>query len=106
MTAGKAKRQDGDPWPRWMTVETCAAYIDRSIRGIEGLVRRGSIPFVKQGALIYFDRDRIDRWMENGGRRHAAQAQKARGADADVVRAPGSCTHQKVVSAANKTDYD
>lgn len=68
----------GHQWPRWMTTDTCAAYIDRTVRGIEGLVRRGLIPFVKQGGRVYFDRDAIDRWMMNAGRRRAQRVQRLR----------------------------
>jgi excisionase family DNA binding protein len=54
------------PWPRWMTTETCAAYIDRTVHGVRALVKRGSIPFVKQGGTLYFDRDAIDDWIATG----------------------------------------
>jgi excisionase family DNA binding protein len=50
-------------WPRWLTTKTVARYIDRSERGIRGLIQRGAIPFVKQGGTLYFDRFVIDRWM-------------------------------------------
>lgn len=54
-------------WPRWMTTPTCAAYIDRTIQGVQGLLKRGRIPFVKQGGRVYFDRFVIDDWMATAG---------------------------------------
>lgn len=50
--------------PRWLTVETLAVYISRSVAAVRGLVRRRQIPYVKQGVTVYFDRHVIDNeWM-------------------------------------------
>jgi len=52
-------------WPRWMTVPTLGEYIDRTEQAIRGLVKRGRVPFVISGGRVYFDRLKIDEWMEN-----------------------------------------
>jgi excisionase family DNA binding protein len=50
---------------RYMTVKDCAAYLGRTVRAIEGLVRRDQIPVIRLGRRVQFDKDRIDRWMQN-----------------------------------------
>jgi hypothetical protein len=51
-------------WPRWLTVPTCARYIDRSETATRTLAARGNIPCVKQGDRLYFDRLLVDQWMQ------------------------------------------
>jgi excisionase family DNA binding protein len=52
-------------WPRWMSVDTLARYIDASPQRIRKLVARRAIPFVQEapGCRVFFDRQEIDRWM-------------------------------------------
>lgn len=62
--ATSSEQIPSDGWPRWMTVATCAEYIDRTPWAIRGLMKQGVIPFLKQGGTIYFDRFVIDHWMQ------------------------------------------
>lgn len=49
---------------RYMSVRTCATYLDRTVKAIYHLVADGRIPYRKlPGGRIVFDRDAIDRWI-------------------------------------------
>ena len=52
-------------WPRWMSVETAAQYLDISVERLRKLVARGRIPFVQEGpgCRVFFDRTELDAWM-------------------------------------------
>jgi hypothetical protein len=47
-----------------MTVDTCARYLDRTPKAIRALVARQLIPVTRKAGRLYFDRVRIDQWME------------------------------------------
>jgi excisionase family DNA binding protein len=53
--------------PRYLTVAECAVYLGRTPKAIYHLVADGSIPHMRLGRRVQFDRDRIDRWVD----RHA-----------------------------------
>ncbi len=49
---------------RYMSVRTCATYLDRTTKAIYHLIADGRIPYRKlPGGRIVFDRDAIDRWI-------------------------------------------
>lgn len=58
-------------WPRSMSVETAARYIDATPWNVEELCRSGQIVAFKQGKRWTVDRLELDRYVE---RRHAEAA--------------------------------
>ncbi len=44
----------------WLTVPECAAYLNKTKRSIQGLLRRGIIPPRRLGKTIYVDRVALD----------------------------------------------
>lgn len=58
-------------WPRSMSVETAARYIDATPWNVEELCRSGQIVAYKQGKRWTVDRLELDRYVE---RRHADAA--------------------------------
>lgn len=57
---------------RYLTYEQCATYIGRTVRAVEGLVRRGQIPVIRLGARVQFDKEAVDRWMQRHSQRGAS----------------------------------
>jgi excisionase family DNA binding protein len=53
--------------PRFLTVHAAAAYLSLSRRALYHRVERGSIPFLRRGRRLWFDRKALDRWMAAGG---------------------------------------
>jgi hypothetical protein len=66
VNAQRTNEQHDGPYPRWMTVETCARYIDRTPEAIQSLVKRGQIPVIVRAGRRQFDRYVIDEWMKTG----------------------------------------
>jgi excisionase family DNA binding protein len=58
-------RTAGDTWPRWMSVDTVARYLDASPERVRKLVARHEIPYAQEGpgCRLSFDRHAIDTWM-------------------------------------------
>jgi excisionase family DNA binding protein len=52
--------------PRFLTVHAAAAYLSLSRRALYHRVERRSIPFLKRGRRLWFDRTVLDRWMAAG----------------------------------------
>jgi excisionase family DNA binding protein len=52
--------------PRFLTVHAAAAYLSLSRRALYHRVERRSIPFLKRGRCLWFDRTVLDRWMAAG----------------------------------------
>lgn len=52
-----------------MTTQQCATYLGRTVRAIEGLVRRGQIPVIRLGRRVQFDKEAIDRWIHRHSQR-------------------------------------
>jgi excisionase family DNA binding protein len=52
--------------PRFLTVHATAAYLSLSTRAIYHRVERRTIPFLKRGRRLWFDRLALDRWMTAG----------------------------------------
>lgn len=48
---------------RYLSVEEIAVYLGRTVRAIEGLVRRGQIPVIRLGRRVQFDKEDVDRWV-------------------------------------------
>lgn len=48
---------------RYLTVDTCAAYLGRTPKAVRRLVERGELPCIRVGRRVQFDRDKIDSWM-------------------------------------------
>lgn len=61
----------GDVATRYLTYEQCATYIGRTVRAVEGLVRRGQIPVIRLGRRVQFDKEAIDRWVQRHSQRGA-----------------------------------
>lgn len=59
------------PEPRYLDVNTCAAYIGRTPEAVRMLAKRGQIPRIKVGRKLSFDKERIDRWMDRHAQRGA-----------------------------------
>lgn len=55
-------------WPRWLTVETAARYLDRTPTALRSLVQRGAIPCHKVQGRVLFGREELDQWVLSGGR--------------------------------------
>ncbi|MCB0263264.1 MAG: hypothetical protein KDH98_08945 [Calditrichaeota bacterium] len=63
-------------WPRWMSIEIAAAYMCRSKKYVEMLIRTGNLPAIRSkvrksdGSTIYadtrLDREKIDQYMKSG----------------------------------------
>jgi len=63
-------------WPRWMSVDVAAAYMCRSKKYVEMLVRTGTLPAIRSKvknpdgsvsiADTRIDRNKIDKYMESG----------------------------------------
>jgi excisionase family DNA binding protein len=52
--------------PRFLTVHAAAVYLSLSRRALYHRVERRSIPFLKRGRRLWFDRKVLDRWMAAG----------------------------------------
>ena len=66
--AGALPRSTGrEPWPRWMSAETAASYLDCSVERLRKLVARRQIPFAQEGrgCRLEFSRDDLDEWMRS-----------------------------------------
>jgi excisionase family DNA binding protein len=62
MTQAKAVSET----PRFLTVHAAATYLSLSRRALYHRVERRSIPFLKRGRRLWFDRTVLDRWMAAG----------------------------------------
>jgi excisionase family DNA binding protein len=51
---------------RFLNVGEAARYIGRTEKAVYRLVARRSIPFIKHGRRVHFDRLALDRWMARG----------------------------------------
>lgn len=74
VTTASRKRKAPPPPPeetpgRWMDVKQCAAYIRRSVKAVYHLAESGTLPCTPQGRRLFFDKGKIDRWMERHARR-------------------------------------
>jgi excisionase family DNA binding protein len=52
--------------PRFLTVPATAVYLSLSTRALYHRVERRTIPFLKHGRRLWFDRQALDRWMSAG----------------------------------------
>ena len=66
---GRHRGPAAPPPGRFLTVAECARHIGRSAKAVYHLVDAGQIPHMRQGRVIRFDRDKLDRWMEKHSRR-------------------------------------
>jgi len=48
-----------------MTAKELGIYLNLSVYTIYGLVHKRSIPFIKKGNRLYFQKKVIDEWLEN-----------------------------------------
>ncbi len=53
---------DGDRWPRFMRIETAAAYSDIPVDSIRKLIARGVIPVLQEGpgCRVLIEREALD----------------------------------------------
>lgn len=58
-----ARMNDSKP-ARLMTVEQAAVYVGRTPRAMRHLIATKSIPVVREGRSVHFERDALDRWVE------------------------------------------
>lgn len=49
-----------------MTAKELGIYLNLSVYTIYGLVHKRSIPFIKKGKRLYFQKRVIDQWLEHG----------------------------------------
>ena len=52
--------------PRWLDVDAAAQYLCMSRHALYHRIGRRQIPFVKNGQIVRFDRQALDRWMGKG----------------------------------------
>jgi excisionase family DNA binding protein len=50
--------------PRLLTVEQAAQYIGRSVRGLRGMIARGTIPVIKGDGRVMLGRQDLDTWID------------------------------------------
>ena len=53
--------------PRYLDVRGAALYLSLSERALYHRKARRTIPFIKQGGRLLFDRQALDRWMKREG---------------------------------------
>jgi excisionase family DNA binding protein len=60
-------RDDPEPSPEWMNVNTAARYLDVSTERVRKLVARREIPFTQEapGCRVFFSRSDLDAWMRS-----------------------------------------
>lgn len=62
-----------DPFPRVMTVEEVAAYLQISLRSVYNLAAAGEIPAVKIAGQWRFYRPELERWLSRLSRAHVGE---------------------------------
>ena len=65
LVAERLARQDAEPWPEWMSIETAARYLDCTVQRMRKLVARREVPYSQEspGCRVFFHRLELDRWM-------------------------------------------
>lgn len=60
-----ALKEQADHWPKWMSVDTAARYLDVSPERVRKLVARRELPFHQEGrgCRVLFSRSDLDDWM-------------------------------------------
>lgn len=64
---------DTGPYPRVMTVEEVAAYLQISLRSVYNLAAAGEIPAVKIAGQWRFYRPELERWLSRLSRAHVGE---------------------------------
>ena len=59
-----------------MTVETAADYLRMSRSSIYQLTSRFEIPFMKKGKRLYFKKEELRQWIEEGSNKPASKQEK------------------------------
>jgi excisionase family DNA binding protein len=59
-----------------MTVETAAEYLRMSRSSIYQLTSRLEIPFMKKGKRLYFKKEELRQWVEEGSNKPSSQEEK------------------------------
>lgn len=52
----------------FLDIKSLVEYLPLTKSTIYTMVNKGTIPYKKIGSKLIFDRDEIDRWVDNGGK--------------------------------------
>ena len=68
--------KEKSPGDELMTVETAADYLSMSRSNIYQLTSRFEIPFMKRGKRLYFKKEELRQWLEEGSNKPASKQEK------------------------------
>jgi excisionase family DNA binding protein len=51
---------------RYLTIRDAATYLSLTERALYHRIDRRTVPFIKRGRRVWFDRVALDRWMRDG----------------------------------------
>jgi excisionase family DNA binding protein len=76
LTNQKATTKEQQTNDELMTVETAADYLRMSRSNIYQLTSRKEIPFFKRGKRLYFKKEELGQWVEEGSTKPAIKQEK------------------------------
>ena len=76
LTNQKATTKEQQIKDELMTVETAADYLRMSRSSIYQLTSRLEIPFMKKGKRLYFKKEELRQWIEEGSNKPSSQEEK------------------------------
>jgi excisionase family DNA binding protein len=76
LTNERSLTKEEAPQDELMTVETAAVYLRMSRSNIYQLTSRFEIPFMKKGKRLYFKKEELRRWVEEGSNKPSSQQEK------------------------------
>ena len=76
LTNQKATTKEQQTEDELMTVETAADYLRMSRSSIYQLTSRLEIPFMKKGKRLYFKKEELRQWIEEGSNKPSSKQEK------------------------------